>query len=169
MELKTTFMRFRHKIKSASQVIKGKRNKTRGEQFENLLKSHAGIDGWLAIRIPDGAKQISHTQIIRVFSPFDFVFLKNKAAIFCDAKTTTAKTFAKSTINPKQAQWLESVSKKGFHAGYVIYFETLGSVSFFPSQMLTAPGRGSLKPEDGISIGTRQVIELDKILETPIP
>ena len=152
------------KFKSRTRVVAGKKAKTRGQQWENLLRSSAGFEGWYTVRLPDGCKQISQNNIIRVKTPFDFIFVRNGNAIFADAKTTKAKNFSRSMIDPFQVKELAAISNQGLVAGYIIRFELTDQVIFFHSHVLLAVRpNSSLDPKDGIVLGNSREISLEKI------
>lgn len=152
-------------MKSIKRVVAGRKAKKRGEGFENLLYAEAYRTRWQVIKIPDGCRQIGPKQLVRVRSPFDFVFLKKGFAIFCDAKTTLAKSYSFSDLTIHQVKTLLDIHTNEFTAGYVINFTELNKTVFFDGPTIASVElRSSLKPEDGILVGDNRIILLDRIL-----
>lgn len=148
--------------------IAGKQAKSHGEEFENILKANAYVAGFEVLRIPDGCRQVGHNKLIRVRSPFDFVFIKSKTEIvFIDAKSTNNKTFSKSAISEDQLHNLSAIEKKGHIAGYIIYFRSTNQIIFFSVAKLKqlAP-RQSLQAVDGTYLGNRFRIDLGLIFHS---
>lgn len=150
-------------MKDIRRVILARQSQRSGARFEQILVAQAYRTSWTVIDIPDGCKQLGTNKLIRVRSPFDYVFVKDKKAIFCDAKTTKVKSFKFSNITDHQAKLLKDIHKQGFMAGYIINFTELNQTVFFNGHQITAKGRGSLKPEDGVLIGQGFIINLDRI------
>jgi penicillin-binding protein-related factor A (putative recombinase) len=157
-----------------SNRLRGLKSKKYGEHFENILHGNAQRTKWNVIRIPDGCKQISAFKLIRTQTPFDFVFLKaetdgiltRRYTVFADAKTTQGDTFKHSDITDHQVDSLFKIHSLGFTAGYVVQFREHNKTVFFRADQLYAlPKRKSLKPEDGVSLGTSTTIDLSLIFK----
>lgn len=147
------------------QRLGGKIAQSQGSQFEALLESAALAEGFVSIRIPDGCRQLGPHKIQRVKTPFDFVFVKSpEQTIYADAKTTSSKTFNYAAITEHQIYILNKLEKKGVKSGYIIYFREIDKIIFFSSEQLKslAP-RESLKPENGILLGSRFGLRLGNI------
>jgi penicillin-binding protein-related factor A (putative recombinase) len=145
-------------------VISGRQAKRRGDNFESILYSSADMLRWKVIKIPMGAKMLGPFKMIRVATPFDFVFLKKGRAIFADAKTTKGKTFSHSMITHHQMVHLIECEREDFKAGYIVNFTEIKKTVFFTATQLINTKKGeSLKPEDGILIGDNIIINLDRI------
>ena len=157
-------------MKTNKRIIAGRQAKRRGEGFENLLHGEAYRKGWQVIRIPDGCKQVSAAKTIRVRTPFDFIFVKNNKAIFIDAKTTKAKSFSTSQLTPHQIKILSDLDKNGFQAGYIINFSELNITSFYRGSQLAylLKNSSSLKPQDGVIVGTNTNINIETIFISEI-
>jgi len=151
-------------------VIAGKRAKVNGSNFENLLKFSAVKKMWTVTRIPDGCKQLGGRRLIRVRTPFDFVFTRWGCSIFVDAKTTRAKTFSRTQITPHQIFHLKEIEQDGFAAGYIVNFSTLNKTVFFSATVLgNLRHQSGLDPEQGIDIGTNEIVLLHLIsLDQPL-
>lgn len=143
-------------------IIGGKRAKAHGSDFEEILRFSAEVEGYEIIRIPDGCRQLGPHRLMRVQSPFDFVFVKSQYEIvFVDAKSTDNNTFTYSAITQHQLQILSLLESKGVKAGYIIYFRTPNLVVWFSASKLNSINKGqSLKPQDGVQLGSRHSITL---------
>lgn len=135
----------------------------KGVAFENVLMKEALRMGWVTIDIPDGARQVSSTKFIRCRSPFDFVFLKNGKALFCDAKCTKEKVFKYSNITEHQAKLLKQIHQHGFASGYIVNFIEQNITVYFNGRQINPLQNGSLKPENGILVGTNFIVNFERI------
>lgn len=160
-------------------IIGGARANARGKSFEELMRSCATMRGWDIINIPPGCKTVrTHRNpkgwLVRVPTPFDFVFIKDArslsadskpSVLFCDVKTVMGATFAFSQIEPHQVDSLMKAENRGFFAGYIINFEKLNATSFIlASTLKKLRSRESVEPKDGINLGTNEAINLDLLL-----
>jgi len=148
-------------------VIAGKKAKYSGIRFEEFLKSCAYKQKWEVIQIPSGCRSLGRNKLIRVATPFDFVFAKQGKCLFIDAKSTTAKSFSKSMITPHQALSLSMVEKQGFYAGYIVNFSNLNKIVFFSARhLLETRINESLCYKQGVIIGDSKRIDLDMFFVT---
>lgn len=151
-------------MKDIRRVISGRQAKQRGQAFEAIITKEAYRTGWVTIDIPDGCRQVSHSKLIRVKSPFDFVFVRKQKAIFCDVKTTKQKSFAFSKLTDHQIKLLKEIQLEGFVSGYIVNFTEINNTVFFNGFQISDQGmNGSLKPDDGILIGENYIINLNRI------
>ena len=156
------------KTKNPNRVLAGKIAKARGEQFETLLTHSAESKGFRTIRIPDGCKQLFR-RIIRIKSPFDFVFVRGKQVLFCDAKYVTGKTFTYSMVNFDQVQNLRLLESQGHPSGYIINFnhELESIVCFASARQLFALRKGdSLSMHSLVRLGSFHSFDLGVIFDT---
>jgi len=142
---------------SLKRRIGGKRAKSHGDEFEAIVKSAGALDGFHVIRMPDGCKVIGPNKLMRVRTPFDFIFVKSrKETFFADTKTTEGKSFSHSQITPHQLDELLKIELNGGIAGYIVYFRETNEIVWFSSSKLNSISRGeSLKPEEGVLLGSR--------------
>lgn len=143
----------------------GKLAKERGSQFESLLCNCARAGNWRVLEIPDGCIPTKF-KLIRVKSPFDFVFIKGPKVLFCDAKTLEANTFPYSAINHDQLIELAKPMDEGHFSGYIILMrQGIETNTYFATckSMLKLRPRESLKPADMIHLGAGYEIDLDRI------
>lgn len=144
--------------------MRGHLSQRRGEAFENLLRGECRRTKWTVVFFPPGIKNISTTRFIRVKTPLDFIFVKGPKVVFIDAKTTKAKTYSFSKLTPHQIEMLIEIENHGHEAGYCVNFTELNITVFFRASMLVAlKGRTSLKPDDGIVLGSNSIIVLDRL------
>lgn len=145
----------------------GRKAKTSGDEFENLIQSVGAIKKIKVIKIPSGARYVktkTGLALAKARSPFDFILLKNGKAAFIDAKSINAERFPKSLITHHQALTLKDCELQGFPSGYLIYFRPLNRVVFFASQtLLTLPAGKSLTTADGLLIGSIYEMDLEKL------
>lgn len=136
--------------------IGGRRAKAHGDEFETQVKRAGEDNGFHVIRMPDGCKVVGPNKLMRVKTPFDFIFIKSKnETLFADTKTTEEKTFSHSKITPHQLEALLSVESKGGVAGYVVYFRSTSEIIWFSASKLNSISKGeSLKPVEGVLLGT---------------
>lgn len=133
-----------------------------GQSFERYFDKCLSVKGWSVLRIPDGAKQVSSFQIIRVKSPFDFMATKPNKAFFCDVKTTQGEAFPYSAINQDQVNDLLKIELNGFVAGYVIHFRQVDTYGFVSAKVLSdIVPRGSIKARACVDLGKE--IDIDKL------
>jgi hypothetical protein len=139
--------------------LKAKRN---GDDFENILMGETLKRGMGGFKIPEGCKRVRRNLLLQVRTPFDFTFYDGPLFIFCDAKHTTAMVYRKSLIKPHQVHSLLKLERETGHAaGYVIYFKPLNAVYFYKASALhELQANKSLKPEDGLLLGSRFDINL---------
>lgn len=163
--------RFTFKMNSFNRRLAGRIAKAKGQNFETQLILQGKKTFWTCIQIPDGCKQVSKDKMFRIKSPFDFVFanlLNQTSIIFCDAKTTDAKTFPPGKIKEDQlTELMKFAEMTNVASGYIVNFEKLGIVSFFSVAELekSFKSRKGLKPDDGICLGPKDLIILNNIFE----
>lgn len=145
-------------------VLAGKKAQMNGAWFEAALHKEAANYGWVTVRIPDGCKQLRANKLIRVATPFDYVFAKKGKVLFVDSKTTSDKNFSKSKVKPHQVDALLDLEKQGFFAGYIVFFQETTNCVFYPASLLkTLLRRDSLSQTEGQVLGTGFKIYLDLI------
>lgn len=148
--------------RSFSKIMAGKRSKHEGDLFEMQLKMQSKAHGWKVIQIPMGAKMLNAHKLIRVQTPFDFVFVKRGKALFADAKSFQKPTISFSDLTHHQIENLFHVEQHGFKAGYIVNFRKLDQIRFYPASMLLElKQRSSYGHEDGFLMGSVQNISLD--------
>lgn len=159
------------KIFSRQRLIKkraGQIAKKKGEHFEMFIEHNAHVQKLFPIRIPDGCKVTKANQgirLVRVQTPFDFILIGHHLSIFIDTKTTEGSTFPYSQIKLHQLQNLLEASKAG-PAGYLVNFETIKAVVFFSAHKLdSVKKQSSLKPADGLFLGSTSDFNLKLIAE----
>jgi penicillin-binding protein-related factor A (putative recombinase) len=146
-------------------ILAGRKAKARGDIFENTFRSAAHRAHFKCIQIPMGAKQVARNKMIRVRTPFDFVLIHRKGAVFLDTKITLKKSFSFSDCTPHQIKELMEIEKLGHLAGYVVYYSELNRIVFYHSYKLVRLQIGkSVKPEDGVSLGSLQDLSLVSVL-----
>lgn len=152
------------KQKNPNKVAAGKKSQEKGEAFETSLRENAGRERYTVVRIPNGARR-GGGFIIPIKSPFDFVLVKKKNVVFCDAKTTEEKTFGHSAIKEKQIENLFALHLQDHVSGYIVRFESHNKTVFFNARLLDSRlgVRGSLKVEDGVEIGSATSYSIDKL------
>lgn len=133
-----------------------------GASFEKYAYKCLSAKGWNVERIPDGAKQISSTQIIRVKSPFDFLATKSGKALFFDTKTVQGEAFPFSAINQDQVRALLKIQNNGFIAGFIIHFRQVNLYCFVDAKTLSeVVPRASIKARACVDLGKE--LEIDKL------
>lgn len=151
-------------------IRQGQKAKQRGDFFERWLHREARVEGWKVIQIPLGCKQIRGNQLIRVATPFDFVFAKNGWSIFADAKICSAGNFGYTRIERHQATELMDLQRQGHPAGYIICFaenenwNSADTYFFSAAQLVALQPRDSLKKEAGLLVGKAGRIFLSNII-----
>ncbi len=144
-----------------------------GKEFEGYIMNAASRSGWSSLRIPDGCRQIGK-KIVRVKSPFDFVFSKNisplqSGHIFCDAKTTNQKHFGSDKIKDHQIQELHKFATiHNTMAGYLVNYEMDHKVVFFSvaKLMKSFRTRQMLLSTDGITVGNKFKVNFDILFQS---
>ncbi len=139
--------------------------KNRGASFERMIVSVGERTGWDVFRIADGCEGFGPT-LRKVSQPFDFFAIKEESlAIFFDAKSNDKDTFQYTSIKQNQLQNLLKI-EQSFPAGYLVFFQPIDQIVFFnASQLKTLKFRQSLKPSDGINIGSFIVHNLSEIIK----
>ena len=140
-----------------------------GKSFEvDVLKS-AVEHRLVYIRIPTGCRIIGRNAkgkpiTAMVKTPFDDVLAGDQACAFVDAKDIGDNAFQYSQITQHQVTELLKLERKGHRAGYVVNFKNLNTVRFFSaSQLASLRPRESLKPDDGLDLGTSYRIAFNKL------
>lgn len=107
---------------------------------------------------------ISKNKMIRISTPFDFIFIKGDKVIFTDSKTRKEGFFSHSMITHHQVRVLKEIEGHGHKAGYIVVFSTLSKIVFFSATQLWClrPGE-SLKPDDGILLGNTACFRLGRL------
>jgi hypothetical protein len=135
-----------------------------GAGWENVFQGHAARSGVLCLRFPNGCKTIpgpgGRPRLIRVRTPFDWILSHQGKAGFVDTKSTTSLTFTYTQVSDHQLAALRALEMQGHVCGYVVFFQKLNVVVFFRAHQLVAlEPRDSLRPEQGLVVGT--LLELD--------
>lgn len=147
-------------------ILAGRKAKAQGQIFENLFKNTAFRFGFHVFHIPMGAKQVSANKMIRVLTPCDFILWHELGAAAIDVKSTSKSTFSYTDTTTHQLTDLLKVEFLGFMAGYVIHFRELNKISFISARRLTRlKARESVRPEDGILLGSMNNLSLRPILD----
>lgn len=132
-----------------------------GASFEKYAYKCLSVKGWDIERIPDGARQISSHQIIRVKAPFDWFATKKGKAIFFDTKTVQGEAFPYSAINQDQVRALIKIQKNGFVAGFVIHFRQVNLYCFVDAKTLSeVVPRASIKARACVNLGKELDVDL---------
>ena len=156
-------------------VVQGAKARAQGLHFENWVKREAYAQGFSVIQIPLGCKQVAFNRLIRVYTPFDFVFARRGQCIFADAKHCSDDNFSYSRITRHQAVNLKDLEDQGFPSGYIVCFSkesdwTRAETRFFTAtQLVSIDKRESLKRQQGILIGERGRIFLSKVISGYYP
>lgn len=149
-------------------IISGRKSKSSGDQFERILKQSAQLYGWKVNHHPSGCKRIWTPNGIvtqAVQTKYDFTFIKNKVAMFIDAKTISSKSYTFSMITRHQLVALYEAEQEGFVAGYIVNFSSENKTVFFKaSELNKLSERKGLKPDDGKLIGSNQIVNLNLLL-----
>lgn len=147
-------------------VIAGKKAKSGGDEFERQFARAASLEGYDVEKLPLGARQYAQNVLKRVPMPFDFIICRKGKAVFLDTKTTESNTFIFSAIKEHQLNALLRKERAGCLGGYVVYFRTLNRIIFFPAWKLATVRRlESLKPEDGMDLGTIFEMKIGRLTE----
>lgn len=160
-------------------IISGKRGKRNGAVFEERVLRASENQGWKALRIPDGCRQLGAFKIVRVKSPFDFIIAKDHVhmaqspyesmvtrTILFDAKSTNDARFSPTKIKPHQIEWLNKFCMlRSYVAGYAVNFEKHGCVSFFtvPQLANAIKTRKGLAHGDGILLGNKFNLSFESV------
>jgi len=140
-----------------------------GSIFENRIIMQARMEEIALVQLPTGARPVGRRGakpiLIPVKTPFDFVLIKNHAAAFIDAKSTSKKAFAYTDITRHQAQKLDEIEREGMVAGYLVHFRTTDDVVLIPAhRLMELKPRDSLGPDDGVWLGHIDNFKLRGIL-----
>ena len=147
--------------------LRGHRAKSAGDTFEEIFQVICNRDGIICVDFPDGCTKVKTPYGLKLYPknmPFDFMICRDGKSAAIDAKTVQGKTFEYSMITRHQ---LESLSEVGPHipSGYVVWFREIDKVVFFDYlKLISVASRTSLKPEDGIMLGTIGNARLVKVL-----
>jgi penicillin-binding protein-related factor A (putative recombinase) len=138
-----------------------------GREFESIFHHRAEIDGWSVDRIADGCKTFGKGKMFREAQPYDFVGHKDGRYFFVDTKSWGQNRFHRSDVKEHQATALHGKESINGMAGYVVWFRSLDKVVFYSATKLLSIKFGEgLSPEDGISLGTLQTMDLRHFGET---
>jgi hypothetical protein len=152
----------------------GYRAKKSGQQLESYVESCFARQGFLVVRIPDGARRISQTKMIPQRAPFDFVAIhRDGACIFFDAKYRACKSIIPSMFTSKgstshQRRTLEAIERhkapgSPIKAGFLVYLESTGRFYFVDSRAIK--DCQARKQVDSVDLGGRELgFDAHKIL-----
>lgn len=116
--------------------FRGKRAKAFGGLFEDIFSRNCLRTGIGITRIPDGCRRLSHTRLIQIKSPFDWICSYQGKSIFIDTKTNQGNAFQHSLIDEHQVKSLRMHETRGAIAGYVIWLRKPDQVLFVPAGTL---------------------------------
>jgi len=151
-------------MKSFKAVRAGHIARSHGSFAESMIRMSANKENIVAIQIPTGA-QIRKIQgrlvACPIRTPFDFVLYKVGKTVTLDIKFTENTNFKYSLIVDHQVESLMRIQQTNQTAGYLVFFEKCNRVVFyFASQLIALKPRESLKPDDGINIGSMLALNL---------
>ncbi len=144
---------------SPGRIIAGLKSKNAGSAFESAFEVICLQNGFSCIRIPNGCRQIGRDQygrpkLIRIKSPFDYFIANQGFCVMLDVKCTEQNRFTYSMLNQDQVSTLFN-ARKDCVSGYLVHFSTLNKIVFFDSKTLhNVKPRGSIGPDDGLTLGT---------------
>lgn len=145
----------------------GKLARDSGQSFEYFFERRCEAESIIFIKIPDGCKRIkqgARLRLIPVATPFDCVITKDSNAVCLDLKTIQTTNFTYSQIKPHQREALSNVGRS-LTAGYLIWFRKIDEVVFFDhKQIAECKSGGSLKPKEGLLLGTLQDMRVDILM-----
>lgn len=145
-------------------VRRGRQNRIKGIQFENILVFHARHQGIHVIQMPLACKRIGRTRLIQIKSPFDFTLISKGISVYIDCKSIAGPSLSYSNLTPHQVHALETVYDAGCQAGYLCYFTAHKAIVFFDAkQLCSLTHRTSLRPEEGIYLGTIEDLHLGNL------
>ena len=140
-----------------------------GNSFEAIFEVHCRQSQMGFTKIPDGCRRIKTPYGIKLVpcrTPFDYFICKDGRAAAIDCKTIDSDTFSYSAIDRHQAGALYEISSH-VAAGYVVWFRTINKICFFNGNILMAlTQRNSLKPEDGLFLGSIDRFHPEMIIKT---
>lgn len=118
-----------------SRRVAGRKAQNKGKGFETFLERACWAQGIVAIRIPDGCRKINGgfgrlPKLLPVKSPFDWILGFEGRVVCLDTKNLGDKRLAYSALKQHQVQALWSLGKHCV-AGYLVFFNELGMLSFF--------------------------------------
>lgn len=130
-------------------------NKRQGTQWELLFQRMAFRENIAIVRIEDGCRRVGLKKIIPVKQMCDYILSCNNRTAIIDTKTTDAKTFPYSKINPDQVKKMHYLADQGTIAGYVVWFRELDKIVFYSTRdLLDIQEQESLEPCDGTILGS---------------
>lgn len=145
-------------IKNFNSVRGGHKARSHGDFAEKMIYQACLKEKILALQIPTGAKirKFGGRLVpIPIKTPFDFILYLNGKSVTLDIKFIEGDHFNYSWITPHQVESLLKIQETKNEAGYLIFFEKINQVVFFPaSQLSSLKPRQSLKPQEGILIGS---------------
>lgn len=152
----------------ASRGRVGNKNRIQGQQFEMIAVSQARANGFLAIKMPLGAKRVPSqvgSKLIQVKTYFDYIFIKDGKSIFVDFKSFDNDHIPYSYLTQHQVDVLSDIDKTTVRAGYICYLRPLQEAFFFSGTLLAKlETRTSLKAKDGLLLGRYDNIDFNKLL-----
>lgn len=102
--------------------------------------------------------------MLRVATPFDYILSAPGRAGFFDTKSTGADAFGYAMVTAHQLSALLELEGRGHVAGYVVLYQRLNIVAFFSaSQLNVLQPRQSLRPEQGLVLGSLLSLDLNRL------
>lgn len=158
-----------NQFKSKNMVNAGAKAKSMGDLFERMMKLSCAAERIHCERIPDGCKVFKTRSGVvlpkKVNTPFDFVIAKNGKSANIDTKTIESGNFSYSMIKMHQVVSLLNFYDNKIPSGYLVWFRDVNQMIFFDAKKLYhLKRRESLKPSDGINLGSSSKFSLNPVL-----
>ena len=157
------------KLMSRRRRQAGAQAKAKGEMYENLFRSRCAASNIFTIQIPTGmrVRRGASGKLIPVpvQTPFDFILTHPTLGVaFIDVKVTDKATFPFSQLTRHQVAILHRTQMDKVPSGYAVLFEPLKLWVFFDADTLNRLSpRESLKPKDGLELGSELQADMTRI------
>jgi penicillin-binding protein-related factor A (putative recombinase) len=159
----------KNQFRSSKNINRGLKAKEIGDLFEKILMASCLQHRISCVRIPNGTRLFKTKSGVVLpkltKSPFDFIVAKRGLSACIDTKTIDSGNFSYSMIKLHQVISLINLHDELIPSGYLVWFRDIDQMVFFDAKKLYhLKRRESLKPEDGLMLGTKGNFSVEPIL-----
>jgi hypothetical protein len=137
-----------------------------GKFFEQCFERFARYSGLFPKKTELSARWIGPRKVQAIKSDLDFRLVNREGRVgYFDCKSFHGSKFRYSAIDRDQLRRALDLNDWNVPAGFVVFFREVNRVSFFSALSIALAGPGSsFSPEDGVSLGSLETLDLKPLL-----